>query len=477
MRGRRDCSGCRGLRGRLTQMAARLRRSEREVERLKARNAGLQAELESAHRAARRQAAPFSKGSPRRAPKRPGRKPGADYGISHRREVPDPIDEIVDAALPDRCPDCGGTLHEDGVLEQHQTEIPQPRPIRRRIDIHLGRCGDCGRRVRGRHPTQTSEAVGAAGSQLGPRALAMIATLNKGLGLSFGKITRIMHEGFGITVSRAGTWHGVRRTARSAEPTYQALAAQVAASPMVSVDETGWKVQAILRWLWVFATPRIVVYRIGTSRGFEQAAAILGADYSGVIVRDGWAPYLKFIDAMHQTCLAHLLRRCAEMIGHADRGQARVPRQIARILKQALQIRDQRTDDTLTLPVAEHAALLTAQLDQQLDHNHVRHPPNLRLLKHLDRQRDHIFTFLNIDDVDATNWRAEQAIRPIVVTRKVWGGNREWTGAHAQEVLCTVLETSRLQNQDPLAILNDLLCSPTPLVAAIALEPQRAPPG
>ncbi|MGH2668170.1 MAG: IS66 family transposase [bacterium] len=460
-------------------MTRRWQRSDREVERLKARNASLQAELESARRAARRQAAPFSKGPPRRAPRRPGRKSGVDYGAAHHRQIPEQVDEILDAPLPDRCPDCGGPLHEDGVLEQHQTEIPEPRPIRRRIDIHLGRCGDCGLRVRGRHPVQTSEASGAAGSQLGPRATAMIATLNKGLGLSFGKTMRVMREAFGVTVSRAGVWHGVWRAARAGEPTYQALIEQVRAAPVVSVDETGWKVEAILRWLWVFATPRIVVYRIGTSRGFEQAAAVLGADYQGVVVRDGWAPYLKFAAAAHQTCLAHLLRRCAEMIADADRGQARIPHTIMRLLKQALQIRDQRHAGALALPAAQaRTAELAAHIDQQLDHHQVRHPPNVRLLKHLNQQRDHLLTFLTVDDVDATNWRAEQGVRPMVVTRKVWGGNREWTGAHAQEVLCTILGTSRLQDQDALTILNELLCSPTPVVAAIALELplERAPP-
>jgi len=58
-----------------------------------------------------------------------------------------------------------------------------------------------------------------------------------------------------------------------------------------------------------------------------------------------------------------------------------------------------------------------------------RHPPNRRLLDHLARERDHLFTFLRAPGVQATNWRAEQAIRPAVVCRKAWGGNRTWAGA------------------------------------------------
>jgi len=34
--------------------------------------------------------------------------------------------------------------------------------------------------------------------------------------------------------------------------------------------------------------------------------------------------------------------------------------------------------------------------------------------------------------LDATNHRAEEAIRPAVVARKVWGGNRTVNGAHSR---------------------------------------------
>ena len=45
--------------------------------------------------------------------------------------------------------------------------------------------------------------------------------------------------------------------------------------------------------------------------------------------------------------------------------------------------------------------------------------------------------------IEPTNWKAEQAIRPAVVNRKVWGGNRTVAGARAQSVLMSVIETCR----------------------------------
>jgi transposase len=71
--------------------------------------------------------------------------------------------------------------------------------------------------------------------------------------------------------------------------------------------------------------------------------------------------------------------------------------------------------------------------------------------------------------VQATNWRAEQAIRPAVVCRKTWGGNRTRTGADTWQVLTSVLRTATQQGRDPVELLARLLQAPTPTVAELAI--------
>jgi transposase len=192
-----------------------------------------------------------------------------------------------------------------GIATQYQEELPVTRVVVRQFDIQVGRCDRCRRRVQGRHPLQTSDAIGAAAAQLGAQVIALVVVLNKQLGLSFAKIATLLRQLYGLTVTRSALVHAVHRTARQARPTYDALCAHVRGSPMVSPDETGWKVAGLLQWLWVFTTPDTTVYRIQPGRGFAEAAAVLGADFAGVLVRDGWAPYRQFTDAAHQTCLAH----------------------------------------------------------------------------------------------------------------------------------------------------------------------------
>jgi transposase len=76
--------------------------------------------------------------------------------------------------------------------------------------------------------------------------------------------------------------------------------------------------------------------------------------------------------------------------------------------------------------------------------------------------------------VAATDWRAEQALRPAVVTRKTWGGNQTAAGARTQQVLASGLRTATQQHRDPLTLLIDLLRQPHPGVAHLAI-PGRPP--
>ena len=85
---------------------------------------------------------------------------------------------------------------------------------------------------------------------------------------------------------------------------------------------------------------------------------------------------------------------------------------------------------------------------------------NERFAKHLAKHRRQLFTFLRHEGIDATNHQAEQAIRPAVVNRKVWGGNRTEIGAVAQAVLMTVLFTARKNGYGVLGYMSRMLCSP-----------------
>jgi transposase len=195
-----DVPSCRGC----VERDRRIAQLERQNAQLATRLKQLEQRLEELSRSAKRQAAPFSRGLPELNPKRPGRKSGEDYGTKAFRVVPSVIDEEYDAPLPRRCPRCGGSQFIDTRVDhQYQVEIPR-RPIYRRFNVAVAHCTGCGKRVQGRHPLQTSDALGCCASQVGPEAQAAVVMLNKELGLSQGKISRFFRMFFGITLTRGG---------------------------------------------------------------------------------------------------------------------------------------------------------------------------------------------------------------------------------------------------------------------------------
>ncbi len=127
----------------------------------------LKHELDLARRAAKRQAAPFSKGEPKTNPKRPGRKPGVKYGRKGHRPIPMTVDEEIVVPLPDRSPCCGDEIENLHVEDQYQTEIVRKAKVTR-FRVHIGNCAKCGRRIQGRDTRQTSDAIGAAAAMTKP---------------------------------------------------------------------------------------------------------------------------------------------------------------------------------------------------------------------------------------------------------------------------------------------------------------------
>ena len=438
----------------------------RETERLKQETERLRRELEAALRASKRQAAPHSRGTPKASPQRPGRKPGRRYGRQACRPIPARVDERITVPLPERCPHCGGAVEQESGETQFQEEIVRQTVVRR-FDIAVGRCCHCRRRVQGRHRLQTSDAVGVGNVQLGPEALTLAAILNKQMGLSLGHTRQVLSYGFGLKVSRGGLYRALARMAGRAEPTYNGLVESARRAPVNGMDETGWKVGGKLHWLHVAVSAKVTVYAILPGRGYEQAVMILGAEYDGFLIHDGWAPYYRFQFAFHQSCLAHLLKRCREMAQIASPAALAFPRAVGDLLEASLQLRDRYERGEISecgLSIA--TGRLEIKLDRMLETRR-RNAANRRLARHLEHELLWLFTFLHCPGLDATNNAAERAIRGMVIARKVWGGNRTWKGAHTQEVLVSVLRTCWQQGKDAFTRCVRLLRAPRAVILDI----------
>ena len=302
----------------------------------------------------------------------------------------------------------------------------------------------------------------------------MAAVLNKELGLSHQRTARVLELGYGLKWSRSGVCRALERLGNLAAPTYQQLQGALRQSPVVWLDDTGWRVGARPQNLRVLLSEQVTVYVIEAHRGYAQAAASLGEDYAGFLLHDGARCFYGFEQAFHPSCLEHLIRRCREMIQMASPAAASFPLAVKTLLQQGLRLRDRHQQGSVSAHgLAVAAGRLEAQLDRLLDWR-LRSPANRRLAKHLRHEQPHLFTFLHCPGLHATNNFAERAIRLMALVRKTWGGNRTANGARTHQVLASVLRTCWQQGKHAFTELVTLLRSPRPILLEI-IPPTPSP--
>ena len=472
------------LRQEKEQLERKQERLERERERLREENDNLRRQLEEAQRANKRQAAPFSRGKRKEHPKPPGRKSGAAYGQRYSKLPPQQVDEVISVPLPERC-SCGGQVAFDRIDSQYQQEIVR-KTLWRRFDIAIGHCEECQKRWQGRDRRQTSDALGAAQVQLGPDALALAVRMNKDLAMPHADVAAVLQDAYQLQVNRSTICRAVDRVARRGEATWHALRDAARRSLVNGMDETSWNVAAQLRWLWVAVSEQVTFCDILPGRGFDEAASLLGADYEGWLIHDGWKVYYKFLKACHQSCLNHLLDRAKKLMESGSGRTARFPLRVQEVFEQALALAKRYQNQEISLHGLWTATgRLEVKLDRVLE-NPGRDPANRRFRNHLDHELPYLFTFLYCPGLDATNNVSERAIRALIGARKNWGGNRTERGSRAQKVLTSILQTAKQQGKKPFEVLVELLCSNDPHKILDLLPPTpdrpedpspRPPPG
>jgi transposase len=462
----------------LKEAQALIARQTARIAALEARIAELEQQLDDQQRRGKRQATPFSKGAPKAAPKPPGRKPGH---LAAHRPPPTRITRTLDAPLPPECPKCGGTVLEDSVQPQYQEDIPRPiETVITQFNVHIGHCADCAARVQGRHPEQTSDALGRAAVQLGPNVLALGAELKHDLGVSYGKVARFVRLTLGLDANASSFARAEQRLAQAWTPTYADLQTQLRASPVAHVDETGWKIGGHSAWLWVFTNDEVSVYVIDPHRDHTVVERILGQDFAGVLITDCFLAYDP-LTYDKSKCVGHLLRRCNRLLDSGNAVAMRFSAQAAQLLRGALNLKARKPT------LSEHGyrvacGRLEAAFDRLLNRSY-RQPDTVRFVKLLRKQRPYLFTFLYDEAVAPTNNAAERELRPAVIIRKTNGCNRSPTGATVHAVLASVIRTAHKHGQDFVDVAKRVLQQPIRVIVDLGsadpappLVPMGAPP-
>ena len=408
----------RKLREELAEVHLRITELTEENRRFKER-------IEKLERTAACQAAPFRRRDCKKVDpnkkKRPGRKPG-HAGVC--RSTPEEVDQEVEVPLG-CCPDCGGAVENRAPLVQFIGEIPPVRSHVTRLVTWSGECPSCGE-VRGTHPLQTAVGQGAAKVQLGPRALALSVLLNRKLGLTMRKTCSILKDLCGLSITAGGLSPLLARVADKVKPEYGQLLEQLRTSDAVYADETSWWVGGAGWWLWVFTTTKgTTSYRVDESRGSQVVNEVLGDEFCGILVSDCLSSYDQPGYLKHK-CIAHHLQAINKARERPDTEDPSYLAEWNKLFQQVIALFDNRGSLAPARFEAEKSRL--KRWGNRLVNRQCTQSGDISVRNRLLKQQPHLLGYLDNPAAEPTNNRAERALRPAVIARKLSCSNKTDAG-------------------------------------------------
>ena len=371
---------------------------------------------------------------------KPCGKPGAKHGHKgHFRKIPEHIDRIVEVPI-DICPHCGSSELSKNIQEIRTRtieEIPQCHPIVTLHNIHRRYCRKCKKLVE----MPVYDAL--PGATIGVRTMLFTTWLKIGLRMTIEGIPQLLDEAFGLKISEGEVQNILDQMAKVFEPYYEQMVKDMRSRPARNIDETGWRINGDNVWLWAFITKWEAIYHIATTRGHEAALEVLGETPEGVDIHDRFTAYnplrRKTGFRPQQVCWSHLLGDSKEMAKIYDvRGGNHIHWVLKQIYKKAKIFNHCGTQKD----VEELKVTLERWIVRNFDSIKCR-----TFIKNLLKYKDFMFEFVTNPDVDATNNRAERAIRPCVIARKISGGSRSDRGAQIYAILMSIVQTLKLNGK------------------------------
>ena len=216
----------------------------------------------------------------------------------------------------------------------------------------------------------------------------------------------------------------------------------------MGADEAGHEDDGRKFWTWRFRPEAFTLFKIAASRGSEVLKAVLGETFGGVLGCDYFSAYRKYMKdakAAVQFCLAHLIREMRFLAGHPDRVLARWGGKLLDHLRRLFHALHRGA----TMTAAGFARTMERIRRDFL--RQVRRPPPrteaYTLAERFGKHGDQYFTFLTTPGVEPTNNLTEQAIRFVVIDRKITQGTRGERGRRWSERIWTILPTCAQQRR------------------------------
>lgn len=397
------------------------------------------------------------------------RKRGGQRG--HRKHVrppftPEEIDEVIEYELGDTA---GLRPLNDWRVIQQIELVDRPFVVTE-YRARRYRCERTGKIVTAPLPPEVVRA-----GLLGPRLSALVAYHKGACHMSYCTIQTFLRDVVGVSVSTGQLAKVTHKASQALAGAYEELAAALPHEPHVGADETGHKDDGRKFWTWCFRPEEFTLFKIAASRGSEVLKAVLGETFGGVLGCDYFSAYRKYmadVGAPVQFCLAHLIREVRFLAEHADGVLARWGKKLLVHLRTLFHTLHRQTRMTADRFARAMERIRRAFLRQ------VRRPPDRTeawtLAERFRQHGESYFTFLITPGVEPTNNLTEQAIRFVVIDRKITQGTRGDRGQRWCERIWTVLATCAQQGPSAFEFLVEsitahLSAHPTPSLLPVNL--------
>jgi len=378
-----------------------------------------------------------------RQARRGGRKPGhAGHGrAALSEEAADRLERV--ALSRDTCPDCGVKLLSAGLVRRTLTDLRVQRVEKVLLRLERKRCPKCQRRW-------TARAPGVLPKGLYTNALlAHLCEQHYLHGIPLGVIER-----------QTGVAHGallraLRQVATRLEGAAEAMVSEYRRAPVKHADETGWRTDGQNGYVWLFATPRLSLFRFRSTRSSVVPAEVLGnKPLAGVLVVDRYHAYNHAPVAL-EYCYAHL-KRDTEGIEKEFPDESEVAAFVASLVPALCEAMTLRT-----LGLSRKEFLRRADRAKRrilaVVHRQANHPAIQKIQNIFRKHKNRLYHWARDPSIPAENNLAERDLRPLVVARKVSFGSQSQAGARTRETLMSILHTLKKRHVGPAAAIQSAL--------------------
>ena len=368
-----------------------------------------------------------------------GKKSGGQHNHKgHTLRSVDHPDHIIDI-IDDVCNHCTANLENTAPISVNTRQvfdIPLPKLEVTEYRTHNKICPHCNAK---NNPKFPDTVVGSV--SYGTNIQSFITYLNIQNHIPYNRITEFVKDFFQCNISEGTVYNILNRAYNLLEDVEITIKNRLINSPQVHVDETGYYVENLRKWMFTYSNENYTYYDFHEKRG---KLAIDATDFipkfSGVLTHDCWQSYDKYENCSHSLCNAHFLRELNGIMENTDFNFPQIIKNTLLEMKALIDTRNPISKEIKEHLISRYNSELSNGFEEELKEN----PPSIiktgkrgkrkqskakNLLLRLNRIPEVLGFFIMPEIIPFDNNLAERDIRMVKVKQKVSGLHRSNQGA------------------------------------------------